>query len=121
MRLKSDLVMLIYGAAGRKEGFYRNPEGADAFPPMDVTVIGEEIHIWMDIPCVKEEDITIYMRNNMLVIEGQKRPYYNHEKRRTFLRMERRYQPFRRILQLTKFPSAIHHRITDGVLHIVIT
>ena len=103
--------------SGRENGI----EGDQPYPPIDMVVTGEEVHIWVDLPGVKDEDINLYIQDDLLIIEGVKQSYCPQGRRRIFHRVERQSSPFRRILKLQSpvAKNSIFSKLDNGVLHII--
>jgi HSP20 family protein len=69
-------------------------------PTLDVCVGKEHVVIRMEVPGVSDEDIRIIFRRNNLIIEGTKRePAFAERERLRFIRLERGYGAFRKIVE----------------------
>lgn len=90
-------------------------------PLMDLVVSKENIEIFAELPGVDLEDFNVLMYEGHLIIEGQKVSHRKHKKG-NFLRMERSFFPFRRIIKLPYDVSEkdIDAKMKYGVLNIKI-
>lgn len=91
------------------------------YPLMDIAISKDKIKIYVDLPGVKLDDFKVYLYNNNLIIEGFKSESKIGQKV-NFLRMERDFFPFRRVVQL---PESIDDEnitaiLKNGVLEIII-
>ena len=98
-----------------------NDMEGDQYPTIDMAATGTDVHIWADLPGVKDEDINLYIQDNLLVIEGVKQSYYPQGQQRIFHRVERQNASFRRVLKLQSHVNehSVFSKLDDGVLHIV--
>lgn len=77
----------------------KNIAAETASPHMDVMIGGDKVFITAELPGIDSEDFTVYLYENFLIIEGIRRRYCT-DKKIFFIRMERDFAPFKRILQL---------------------
>ncbi|BAI81163.1 small heat shock protein, class I [Deferribacter desulfuricans SSM1] len=91
------------------------------YPLMDIAISKDKIKIYVDLPGVKLEDFKVYLYNNNLIIEGFKSENKIGQKV-NFLRMERDFFPFRRVVQLPEsiYDENITAILKNGVLEIII-
>lgn len=68
-------------------------------PTIDVSEDEKEIHITAELPGLSEKDITLTVRENALVIEGEKKREHE-EKKENFYRRETSYGSFHRVITL---------------------
>ncbi|MGA1861849.1 Hsp20/alpha crystallin family protein [Deferribacter thermophilus] len=111
----SDLLEVLEKILSKKGVFESN------YPLMDIAITNDKIKIYVDLPGVKLEDFKVFLYNKNLIIEGYKSDIRIGEKV-NFLRMERDFFPFRRVVQL---PENINEDnitavLKDGVLEITI-
>ncbi len=92
---------------------------ADAFPPVDVIIRNGVAHIFADVPGMSPEDISVYVYDCFVVIEGLKRGrniYRGYE----LIRLERHFPSFKRVFRLP-FDAYRYEALLDGgVLHIAL-
>lgn len=74
-----------------------SPPGTWA-PAVDVLETDDSYLVQAELPGVRREDIQLHAEERRLEISGRRQPLDEH---RNFLRMERSYGPFRRVLDLT--------------------
>jgi HSP20 family protein len=68
-------------------------------PPLDLKETKDRITVTAEIPGIDPKDIHIEVRDDMLILEGQKKHEEEHEDER-FYRMERTYGSFSRAVML---------------------
>ncbi len=95
--------------------------GEGYFASIDVREKGREIVVEMEIPGVQAEDIAILVQPNRVEVRGLKREESLPE-RGAYLRVEREYGPFRRIVDLPASiePETARASLRDGVLVVVL-
>ena len=94
----------------------------ESFAPVcEITDEEKFFSISLDIPGLKKDDITIEMKENQLVVSGERRPETKTEKTQV-LRSERRYGKFSRVFTLPANINAdgIQARFEHGVLDIAL-
>lgn len=93
--------------------------GENLFPSVDVFVSGSLLRIFADLPGVAPRDVSIYIYEGYIVIEGVKdiKPLGNDYR---FLRLERERTGFRRIFKLPFEVTRYDAALTDGVLMIAL-
>lgn len=89
------------------------------FPPVDVFYREGLVRIFADLPGVKPDDVSIYIYEGYIVIEGVKEPKSAGHGYR-FLRLERFRSSFRRIFKLPFIVLRYDVSLNDGVLSIVL-
>lgn len=101
-------------------------EGADGSlrswsPAIDVERSEQSILVRADIPGVKPEDVKIEVQDDVLTVSGEHEER-KEDKRKHFLRRERRYGSFRRSLALPAGvdAKAIKASTHDGVVEVTI-
>jgi HSP20 family protein len=90
-------------------------------PPVDIVeTVDKDIVVRVDLPEMKREDIKVGFENNVLTIEGERKPVENE--RETFHRVERGHGAFRRSFTLPAQTDAtrISAEYKDGVLTITL-
>lgn len=90
-------------------------------PQIDVSGDDRQYEITLDVPGLSENDLSIELKGDMLVVGGQKEEK-NEQKDKQFYCVERSYGAFQRILSLPTDASAddVQARLKDGVLTLVI-
>ncbi len=80
-------------------------------------ISGKEIIVEAEIPGVNESDVEITVQSNRVEIKGRKRENFSSSKIR-FLRLEREYGAFRRLVALpsTVIPDKARALLSNGVL-----
>lgn len=99
----------------------KNPEML--IPQMDVAVSDKEYKATVELPGVPQDQVSIEVRDNMIIVEGEKKnEVEDKDEKKGYYRMERSYGSFRRALTLPE--DAQVDKITathkDGVLCIEI-
>ena len=92
-------------------------------PQMDLTVSDKAYKATVELPGVPQDQVNIEVRDNMLIVEGEKKQETeDKDEKKGYYRMERSYGSFRRALSLPEDAEidgiAATHR--DGVLSIEI-
>ncbi|MCF6157706.1 MAG: Hsp20/alpha crystallin family protein [wastewater metagenome] len=89
-------------------------------PPIDLAETADRVMVKAEIPGVNPNDINISIRNNTLLLTGEKKEE-REEKGRNFYRMERRYGNFSRSIDLPSSvdPDRITAECKNGVLEIM--
>ncbi|HVJ08856.1 MAG TPA: Hsp20/alpha crystallin family protein [Acidisarcina sp.] len=92
---------------------------ANFVPPVDVYEDEHEVVLKLEIPGIKQEDLSIQVENNTLNIHGE-RKFEKEEKEENFHRIERRYGTFYRAFTLptTVDPDSIRASYDAGVLKV---
>ena len=104
------------GNGGRMSGLLRAPEA-------DVVETEREIHVDLEMPGIRADEIDIGLENNILTISGEKRQERTEgDERNTWHLSERRYGQFSRSFVLPRDVDSdqIQARFEDGVLRVVI-
>lgn len=99
---------------------YSAPElGRRLFPLMDVKETPDAIIISAEVPGLNKKDIGISVKKGELIIKGEKREEKKKEGE-SFLRIERSYGSFRRIIKLPSGvdESKVKASYKNGVLNI---
>jgi HSP20 family protein len=101
--------------------FFEHMVGPMRMPETDVTESENEIHVAMEIPGMRPEDINVELENNVLTISGEKKE--EHEEREAegrFHLSERRWGVFTRSFVLPREVQGeqIHADYDSGVLTI---
>ncbi|MCP2519793.1 Hsp20/alpha crystallin family protein [Candidatus Aminicenantes bacterium AC-335-A11] len=88
------------------------------FPPVDICEKNDEIIVKIELPGVEKKNIKIFIKGNKLEIKGNKRQPYIPNIR--FLRLEREYGRFHRVLNLPYYvnPENVKAYLKDGILTI---
>ncbi len=90
-------------------------------PAVEVTDEEKAFFISMDIPGLRKEDLEIEVKDNQLIISGERKFTQTSEKN-NILRSEKRYGKFSRVFTLPKNVNAdaIEARFENGVLEIAL-
>ncbi len=91
-------------------------------PVVDVWERGDEIIIECELPGVREKEVKLYVDEGYLIIEGQKTESQDAACLR-YLRLERQYGFFRRVIELpaSVFTADVKATLIDGLLSIKFT
>lgn len=89
-------------------------------PCVDIYEKENEITIETEVPGVSQKDITILLHNNMIEIRGVKMENLP-QARIKYLRLEKEYGPFKRVISLpcAVIPERTRATLENGVLSIV--
>jgi HSP20 family protein len=104
---------------------YRGPDRLGLaegwFPRMDVCEKNDKIIVELEMPGILPEDLVILVHHNRLEVRGLKREEPLPEGG-TYLRVEREYGPFRRVIDLPAsiLPDKARASLKDGVLVITL-
>ena len=112
------------------EGYGMRPKAMDYFfgqaapetllrPKVDINASDQEYTISVEVPGIKQDDITLEIKDNCLTIAGEKRQEAE-DKSKGYYRMERSYGTFQRRLTLPEDADYdnIDAHFTDGILTI---
>jgi HSP20 family protein len=110
-----ELEKLLEGVSGVTE------VEADFQPRVNVKEGEYAYHITADLPGVKKEDISIDVKNNKLIISGE-RKFEEKEEKDNYLRVESRYGKFSRFFTLNDKIDVenIDASCEEGVLEVVL-
>lgn len=88
-------------------------------PVVDVWERGDEIIVECELPGVREKEVNLYVDEGYLIIEGQKTESHDAACLR-FLRLERQYGFFRRVIDLpaSVYTADVKATLSDGLLSI---
>jgi len=108
---------LFEGVLGPRAAFARYQEARPWAPDVDIRETDEEIALYCDLPGVEKQDVQVEVRDNMLVLSGQRKP---HSEQHGWLRREAFAGAFHRAFSLPAEVEAgkVSASLTDGVLHI---
>jgi HSP20 family molecular chaperone IbpA len=109
----------MYGARPKQGAM---PTGAAAWsPPMEVAQRDNQLVVRAELPGVKQEDVHVEIKNDRLVIEGD-RPEESQREGQGFQRTERSYGHFYRAIALPEGinPEQASASMRDGVLEVTI-
>lgn len=117
-RTRMSKILSQFSSPSHQEGHLE--ETSD--PVLDVWEREGDILVECELPGVSEDQITLYIDKGYLIIEGRKTESSDHACLR-YLRLERQYGFFRRIIEL---PSIVHTaqvkaKLKDGLLSIRFT
>lgn len=97
-------------------------EGTSSFSPMvNIDETKEAYHVEAELPGVKKEDVDVSMKDDYLVIKGEKNSF-NEDKKDQYHRVERSHGSFYRTIALPKDIDKEHisAELKDGLLSIEI-
>ena len=101
---------------------YDSSRGAQLAPRIDVEEDDDSYEVTVELPGMKQEDISVELNQNMLTIAGEKRATFDDrgEKKRRSRWSERTYGRFTRSFTLPSDADAdrLEARFSDGVLMI---
>jgi HSP20 family protein len=106
----------------RKHLYSEAPEQVGWDPPTDIYEDEREVVIKMELPEVKEEDITVRLEENCLLVEGERKLERGASKE-SYHRIERFYGPFSRSFSLPVHvdQEQIRAACEEGVLKITLS
>ena len=98
-----------------------SPAAYARYPRMEMVEAADSYHVWMDVPGVVREDLSISALGDELTVGGQRmRPEYPEDS--NVRRSERSYGRFRRVVRLPADVDSegIRARLEAGVLHVTL-
>jgi HSP20 family protein len=106
------------------DNFFGRPAGAGVAsrtwaPPVDLYETKDDLVLTMEVPGVRDKDVSVSITGDLLSIKGERR--FEHEvKEQALLHMERAYGKFERLVQLPIPVQAdkIKASYRDGVLEV---
>jgi len=103
-------------------GFGRVPRDLEPFaltPNLDICETDEALEIAVELPGVDDDDIDLEVKENGLIIKGEKK-FEKEEKKRGYHVMERSYGSFMRTIpfDFTADPDKVEADFSKGVLRI---
>lgn len=103
--------------AGRSSG-----ESGGFIPRMDLSATEKAYTVTLEVPGVNDEDVNLEVRDNTLIISGEKKMEKKEEEEAGFYRMERSYGSFQRSLALPEDAQieGISATRKDGVLCVTV-
>jgi HSP20 family protein len=107
------------------DNFFGRPSGAAAqggrawAPAVDMYETKDDLMLTVELPGVREKDVTVSITGDLLVIKGERR-FEQELKEQGYLHVERTYGKFERLIQLPMPVQADKIKATyrDGVLQI---
>ncbi|MFO0870634.1 MAG: Hsp20/alpha crystallin family protein [Pirellulales bacterium] len=106
----------------RMFGMEEWPLWGEGFAPRtNVSETPEALEVTVELPGMKPEEVHVELRNHELWVTGEKKEE-KEEKGKTFLRVERRYGEFKRVIPLPENVNAekVAAEFREGVLKIAI-
>jgi HSP20 family protein len=90
-------------------------------PPVDIFETGESIVIKAELPGISKEDITLEVKDNTLLIKGEKK-FEKEVKEENYHRVERSYGAFQRSFSLpsTVQQDKVKAKVRDGILEVTL-
>lgn len=91
-------------------------------PACEISESENNYHMSVDLPGMRKEDIKVEMKENVLVVSGERKQEYNTGDQRTTHYAEKRYGSFTRSFSLpnTANPEKIEAKFENGVLNLTI-
>jgi HSP20 family protein len=93
----------------------RSDWGRGFTPALDIAERDDEYLIRLDVPGVKEEDLNVEVRDNIMTIRGH-REYSYDDSTGGLNRMERSYGTFQRSVALPRGAGEVYAELDAGVL-----
>ena len=114
--LQNDMARMAETFFGSRPG---NGGSSSWLPAVDVTETDEELVLSLDLPGLKEDEITIELEDNVLTVSGQRDRKYER-KGDNYFRWERRFGQFARSVALPAGVSEkdINATYENGVLEV---
>ncbi len=102
-------------------GWLMGGRRGDMTPAVDVAEDDKAVTLTAELPGMKEEDVEVVLRDDMLTVKGEKKSE-REEKEENYHLTERRYGSFERTFRLPETADAdkIKAAIDDGVLTVTI-
>jgi|NOAtaT_6_FD_contig_71_3738396_length_856_multi_5_in_0_out_0_2 HSP20 family protein len=97
--------------------------GARSFAPAcEISESENSFHMSIDLPGMGKEDIKVEMKENVLLVSGERKQEYKTDEQRTTHYAEKRYGNFNRSFSLpnTANPEKIEAKFENGVLNLTI-
>lgn len=93
----------------------------ELLPAVDVAEDDKEVRLTAELPGMKESDVEVVLRDDMLTVKGEKRSERKEDKEDYHL-TERRYGAFERTFRLPEaaLPDKISASFEDGVLTVTV-
>ena len=102
-------------------GWLMGGRGGDMTPAVDVAEDDKAVTLTAELPGMKEEDVEVVLRDDMLIVKGEKKTE-REEKEENYHLTERRYGAFERTFRLPETADAdkIKAAFDDGVLTVTV-
>lgn len=102
-------------------GWLSGGRRGDMTPAVDVAEDDKAVTLTAELPGLKEEDVEVVLRDDMLTVKGEKKSE-REEKKENYHLSERRYGAFERTFRLPETAEAdrIKAAIEDGVLTVTV-
>lgn len=116
--IQSEVNRLFDNFFGRPTG--GSQQGGRAWAPaVDMYETKDDLTLTVELPGVREKDVTVSITGDLLVIKGERR-FEQEVKEQSFLHVERAYGKFERLIQLPMPVQSDKVKATyrDGVLEI---
>lgn len=119
MFLKDRIYKIFEDTLRSADSIYMNSEGTWS-PSVDIYETESEFIVNVEVPEVKENDVSIRLESNILTIEGERR--IKRDKIEDYYRIERPYGRFKRSFVLPDLidGNSIRATLHNGVLNIVL-
>jgi HSP20 family protein len=117
--LQGEMNRLFDGFFGTGTGDRNGASMRRWVPAMDLVEAGDELVLRADLPGMREDDVAIEIKENVLTISGERRSEHE-EQGESFYRAERAFGSFSRSLTLPDgvAPDTVKANFTDGVLEV---
>ena len=91
-------------------------------PACEISESENHYHMSLDLPGMKKEDIKVEMKENVLVVSGERKQEFTTGEQRISHYAEKRYGPFSRSFSLPNTANAekIEAKFENGVLNLAI-
>jgi HSP20 family protein len=118
--IQSEVNRLFEGFTGRPAGV-STPGRPSWVPSLDMHETKDDLVIRMELPGVREKDVTVSITGDLLTVKGERR-WDDENRDQKYLHVERAYGQFERLIQL---PMAVQTdkvkaAYRDGVLEITL-
>jgi HSP20 family protein len=119
MSLQDRMNRLFEQSLARSRGEREGVAAAAWSPPVDIYETAEDIVLQAELPGLVKEDIDIQVRENTLILKGERRLNKEIKKENT-LRIERAYGAFQRVFNMPNIVQAdkIRAVFKEGVLRL---
>jgi HSP20 family protein len=96
-------------------------QGRTWLPAVDMHETKDDLVLRMEVPGVREKDVTVSITGDLLTIKGERR-WDDESKDQKFLHVERVYGHFERLIQLPMAvqPDKVRASYRDGVLEVTL-
>jgi HSP20 family protein len=120
-RRMQDEMDRLFGGGGQWPALFGSEQGGDWMPAIETFQRGTELVIRADVPGLSRNDLNVEVRDDSVVIRGERKHDYEEEREGVF-RSERAYGSFYRVVPLPDgaVTESAKANFKDGVLEIVV-